>query len=472
MNSSQRAEPGFWRILATRVPAPVLWVTFALLIAQQILLWWLYYHGSDKQLVGDEFHYLTDARAILAGGPWHPSDIWPPAQALFIAAIALLGGDVVLHVQIVQSLLFLGCGLLIWHLWARLSGDPLAGALAAALFLLNPSDAAYAHYLWPEVPHLFVLLLALDLLLARAPGRIAAFGAGLLIGLALLFKSLLTGFWPLLLLCFVSWRPLRVRWVAAALFLAGLAVAVAPAIIAGHRNTGHWGIADSSAINLLIGLGDVARNDYIPGPSAAFFGDYLRSGESADERNAWAWREIDERLEETPPLAIVSEQLGRQYFRLFESKTLLLTQLPGQACAGYIGSYPPTSPVVMSVVRWSSHLAHAAMLFGFALGLCLQTDWRKPWLWIVLGLLGYQLALYLGLHVKARYLLPMVPIFCGFAANALVRLRPGANIPDASTPGASTDPLPRSRLAIGALLGAVLLGLAFAGPWIDGYCRG
>ncbi len=462
MNPLQPAAPGLREIFRSRRFVAGVFVALSLLVAQQMLLWWLYYHGPDKRLVGDEVHYLDSARAILAGGPWHASDIWPPAQGLLIAATAWFGGDVVLHVQFVQTLLFLGCGLLVARLWTRLGGDAMAGAIAAALFLLNPGNAAYAHYLWPEIPHLFVLLLAMDLLLPQAPRPLAAFGAGLLIGLALLFKSLLTGFWPLLLLCFVTWRPLRVRWTGAALFLTALAAVTAPALVAGHRNTGHWSIADSSAINLLIGLGDVARNDYIRGPSATYFGEYLRSGNTADERNAWAWREIDERLEQTPPLSLVSAQLGRQYFRLFESKSLLLTQLPGPACAGYISSYPPTPPTIVSVVRWSSHAAHAVMLLGFAFGLCLQRDWRKPWLWILLGLLGYQLALYLGLHVKARYLLPMVPIFCGFAANALVRLWPGNGIAS----------LPRSRLVIGAVLGALLLGLAFAGPWIDGYCRG
>jgi hypothetical protein len=432
----------------------------ALLLAQQVLLWWLYYHGAGKQLVGDELQYLDAAHAILAGGPWHASDIWPPAQALFIAAIAWFGGPVVLDVQFVQTLLFFGCGLLLWHLWARLSDNAWCGALAAALFLLNPGNAAYAQYLWPEIPHLFVLLLALDLLLARTPARLAAFCAGALIGLALLFKSLLTGFWPLFLLCFVGWRPLRIRWACAACFLVGLGIVTAPALVAGHRNTGHWRIADSSAINLLIGLGDVARNDYIPGPSATFFGAYIGSGHNADERDAWAWREIDERLREQPALDLLATQLGRQYFRLFESKTLLLTQLPGPACAGYISSYPPTPPAVVSLVRWSSHFAHAAMLLGFALGLCLHLRWRKPWTWILLGLLGYQLALYLGLHVKARYLLPMVPILCGFAADALVRLAAGAAA------------VPRTRIALGAVLGGLLLVLAFAGPWIDGYCRG
>ncbi len=440
-------------------------LAIALLVAQQALLWWLYYHGPGKQLVGDEAYYLNSARAILSGGAWHTSDIWPPGQMVFIAAIAWVASNVILGVQLAQTVMFLACGVLIWHLWSRLSGNNVVGILAGALFVLNPSNAAYAHYLWPEIPHLFALLLALDLLLPRPPGKLAAFAAGLFVGLAILFKSLLTAFWPIFLICFIVWRPLRVRWMAAALFLAGIAIMLTPALIAGHRNTGHWRIADSSSINLLIGLDDVARNDYVPGPSAPLFGEYERSGVTADARNAWAWRQIHERINQAQPLTLIADQLGRQYFRLFESKTLLLTQLPGPGCAGYLGSYPAIPPWIAATVRWSAHLAHAVMLAGFALGLCLQRHWRKPWLWLLLAMLGYQLALYLGLHVKARYLLPMVPVFCGFAAQAMVQLWPAR----------ATRELPKNfpafRLVLGSTLAALLLLLAFAGPWIDGYCR-
>ncbi len=456
----QRAGGEALPIATERRVVPAILVVGALLVVQQVLLWWLYYHGQDKQLVGDEVHYLAGARSILAGGPWDQSALWPPAQALFIAAILLLGKSV-LAVQIVQMLLFLGCGLLLWHLWSRLSGNATAGALAAALFLVNPSDAAYAQYLWPEIPHLFCLLLALDLLLARRPSRIAALGAGLSIGLALLFKSLLTGFWPVLLLCFVTWRPLKVRWSGAGLFVLGVAITIAPAVIAGHRDTGRWSIADSSAINLLIGLDDSARNDYIPGPSATLFAAYEASGSDAQQRDRWAWQQIRERLRNTPPLTLIGAQLDRQYFRLFESKTLLLTQLPGPRCAGYLGSYSPRPSWLVGIVRWSSHLGHALMLVGFAFGLCLRRNWREPWLWILFALLGYQLALYLGLHVQARYLLPMTPIFCGFAGDAVARLGPET----------SRVAVHRGALFVGAALAALLLWLAFAAPWIDGYCR-
>jgi 4-amino-4-deoxy-L-arabinose transferase-like glycosyltransferase len=462
MNSpAQGEEPN--RRLLPRIPRGVWLCMLAVcLIAQQAMLWWLYYQGGAKQLVGDEVRYWNTAHDILAGGPWHPSDLWPPAQPLFIASVLTLGGDSVLAVQIVQTLLFFGCALLVRDLWKRISGNSLAATIAAVLFVLAPSNAAYAHYLWPEATHLFVLLLALDLLLARAAGNVSAVAAGVCIGLALSFKSLLTGYWPLLFLCFVRrWWPVQVNWRPAALFAVALALTVTPAVLAGHRNTGHWAIADSSVINLLLGLGVPQRNDYISLGEWHPWEDYMSNGRTPDERNAWAWRQVDEKLQSEGVATVLWQQLGKQYFRLFESKTLLLTQLPGPACAGYLGAYRETPRWAALVVRWSSHLFHALILAGFAFGVCMQRNWRRVALWLLLALVGYQLAIYLGLLAISRYLLPITAIFCGFAGDALA-------LAYAAHPNTTTS---RTRLLAGALLASLLLVLAFAGPWIDGYCR-
>jgi hypothetical protein len=291
----------------------------------------------------------------------------------------------------------------------------------------------------------------------------ASIGAGVAVGAALLFKSLMTAFWPALLLCFVtSWRPLRVNAASAAAFVLALFVTIAPALIAGHRNSGHWRIADSSAINLLIGLRTPDRNDYIKFSGSNLFQDYMASGSDADERNAWARREIESDLRAQPLARTLWAQLSKQYFRLFESKTPLLTQLPGPACAGYLGAYPDTPRWLALTVRWSSHAFQALILAGFAFGLFLRRDWRRLGYGLLLTFVAYQLALYFGLLSIARYLLPMVPVFCGFAGDAIA----------AFAGGDRRDAFASWRIVAGALLAALLLWLAFAAPWIDGYCRG
>jgi hypothetical protein len=254
---------------------------------------------------------------------------------------------------------------------------------------------------------------------------------------------------------------LRANAAAAAAFVLALAVTVAPAVVAGHGNTGHWRIADSSAINLLIGLRVPDRNDSIMFPGWNLYQDYMASGTTADERNAWAWREIDADVRSQPLPQMMWTQFSKQYFRLFESKTPLLGQLPGPACAGYLGAYQETPRALALTVRWSSHLFQTLILAGFAFGLCMRRGWRHLGYWLLLGFVGYQLALYFGLLVVARYLLPFMPVLCGFAGDALAHVV-GQGKNTAATP---------VRLFAGALLASLLLWLAFAGPWLDAYCR-
>ena len=78
---------------------------------------------------------------------------------------------------------------------------------------------------------------------------------------------------------------------------------------------------------------------------------------------------------------------------------------------------------------------------------------------------AYQLALMLLVHVKARFLFPMMPFLCGFAGSFVAAsfARDDAGEAIALTP---------RRLAIGAAVAALLLFLAFAGPALDGLCAG
>lgn len=449
-------------LLAQR--AGVMWWIALIIIVfgiHQGALWWLYYHAGAKQLIGDEFHYFQTAHTILAGEAWHTSHIWPPGQQVLLATMFWLFGDTLVSIQVLQTLLFLGCGFLLWRLWHRLSGNAVAAGIAATLFILNPSTAAYSHYLWPEIPHLFALLLALNFLLPRPKTSLSVFLGGAAIGMALLFKSLLTPMWPLFLILFIQKKPIwQIQWRSSSLFLSGLLLITAPALIAGHRNTGHWSIADSSAFNILAGLNDRARNDYVDDPVGGLFQQYLNSGTNADQRNEWAKKEIKEKIEKSSISEILLQQVKRQYFRLFESKTLLLSQLPGPTCGGYLQAYQAVPAPVVSVMRWTSHFFHALTLAGFAIGLCLWRDWRKPWLWGALAFITYQLGLFSILHVKARYLLPMLPLFCGFAGEALAAgWRNNVNLT-----------LQVNRLMLAGGIATLLLFLAFAGSWLDGYC--
>jgi len=441
----------------------------ALFALSQALLWWAYYAHGAKPLIGDEAEYQRTALSILAGGAWMPSTIWPPLQPLLLAAVYFVTGPSVLAAQLLQTVLFILCGALLRDLWRRLGGSVAAANTAAALFLLNPATAAYAQWLWPEITHLLLLLAALCLL-ARAPARVPAFAAGVCIGLAILAKSLLSPFWPVFLLVFVRPERPRVLLQPALLFVVGIGLVTAPAIWHGWREYGKPMIADSSVYNLWVGLTDRWRSDYVLDMGGATLPQFLASAQTPQQRNALYLDKVRALVAERGAGSMIADQVGRQYFRLFSAKTPLLSQLPGPACSGHLSVYT-TSPWLTTTLTAASGVFHVLMLAAGAFGLA---GWRRrpnPLLAIVALFLAYQLALFLPIHVKARFLLPMLPFLCGFAGSFLAALR-ARGLAWHAQPSAATIALTPPRLAFGAVLAALLLFLAFAGPALDGLCAG
>ena len=436
-------------------------------LAGQALLWTAYYAGGGKPLIGDEQSYQEFALAILDGGAWMPSTIWPPLQSLFIAAIYAIAGVHIVVVQIVQTLLLVGCALMLRALWRRIGGSVAAANTAAVLFLLNPATAAYAHWLWPEIVHL-TLVLAAFCLLACVATRVRALVAGASVGLALLAKSLLSAFWPVFLIAFVRMRPIRLLAQPAVLFLTGLALVTAPALWHGWREYGKPMIADSSVYNLWVGLTDTYRSDYVGDMGGATLPAFIASAETPQQRNAIYMDKVRALVAERGIARIALDQVGRQYFRLFSAKTPLVSQLPGPACSGHLSVYR-TPEWLTRTLTWSNDAFHALILAAAAFGIACWRRRLDRLLWLIALYVGYQLALLCVVHVKARFLLPMMPFLCGFAGSFLVAIRERATSNDPPAPTLSLTP---PRIAVSALGAALLLFLAFAGPAIDGLCAG
>jgi hypothetical protein len=440
------------------------WLLAGCWLGLNALLLWIYYEPAMKTLVGDEFDYNQRALALLAGKPVLELFIWPPGQAWFIASVYAVFGAHVLAVQLVQIGLLALCAGLLVRLWRTLDGAR-AAWLGGALFLCNPGTLAYAHWLWPEVTHLACLLGALVLLLTvpRWP-RAAAFGAGLLIGLALLFKSLLGGFWPVFFLFFLRRGQHRLTYavVPAVAFAAGLLFATFPALWKGHLETGRPLIADSSLYNLHVGLLDSSRSDYIDEAGLPALTTFIESAPTPQQRNAVSLGKIRQLIAERGLASVIGEQLGTQYFRLFSAKTLLVSQLPGPACAGRLGAYANTT--LAPAVAGLAYLVHSLTLVLFAFGIALWRSWSRPLAAFAGIFLAYQLLLYLGLHVMERYLFQMLPLMCGFAGSFLAAIawrgEPTATL--AFTPW---------RCLLGSGLALLLLGLAWLGPVLDGNCQ-
>jgi hypothetical protein len=456
----------------TTTPAPAardpfrtwVWLVILAWAAMNAVLLWLYHDPTAKILIGDEFDYNRRALALLQGQPVIELFIWPPAQNAFIAVIYAIFGPDVLWVQCVQIVLLLLCAGMLARLWGTL--DRRAAALwAATLFLLNPSTLAYAHWLWPEVTHLVCLLGALVVLLTvpRWP-RAGAFVAGALIGLALLFKSLLGGLWPVFFLFFLRRRESGTGYavIPAMAFAAGLLVATGPTLWKGYVETGRPLIADSSVYNLQVGLRDTSRSDYIDEAGLPALTAFIDSASTPQQRNAASLQKVREIVAERGLLDVVVERLSTQYFRLFSAKTLLISQIPGPACAGRLGAYhdAPWTSVLIGVAE----ITHGLTLVLFAFGVCLWRRWREPLLLFFVVFLAYQLALYLGLHVMERYVFQMLPVMCAFGGSVIAAMFHRGQ----ASPCLAVSPL---RLVSGLILAVILLSLAWLGPVLDGQCQ-
>lgn len=436
------------------------------------MLAWAYYGAAAKVLVGDEASYQDRSLALLAGVYPTSSFIWPPGQDFFLAAINAIAGSGVLTVQLVQIVLLIVCAWLLVVIWRALDG-PRAAFFACALLLLNPSTLGYAWWLWPETEHLACLLGALALVALPGQRRLLrALLAGLLIGFALLLKSLLAAFWPVFLLFFVHRESSRWRIETRAIagFVLALGIAVAPAMLHGWQETGRPMIADSSIYNLYVGLSETSRSDYIQEADGPALAAFLSSAPTPQARNAIYTAHVRNLLAERGWFDTVKAQLGRQYFRLFSAKTLLVSQLPGAACAGRINAYAQTSMRVPLVAL--AYASHILLLVMAAFGIACWRRWRAPIAAFTLLLFGYQLALYLGLHIMERYIVPMLPFLAGFGGSFIAAtLRRADNEPDSSMTS-TTIALTPLRLALGTALAALLLFLAFGGPLLDRSCAG
>lgn len=487
-------------------------IAYVLLAAAALALYWW---PEAKFLAGDEGHYLHTAHAVLAGGDWFDSRlVWPPLQGLFIAAIQAVFGPSIVAVQLVQLLLLAGSALLLWRLLRALTGDAATAAWAGVLLAVNPLSVGFATYLWPEIVHLSLsLVLAWALFAAhRAAANplhhrqalLWAAVAGGSYGLCLLSKSLLAAFWPFLLLPLLALQGRRfakpgagaedragrdevaaeserrmapegpvagsglTRFMRIAVFAIAALLLTAPALHRGWQETGRPMIADSSWFNLWVGLTDRWRGDLVLDKTGLRLAEYLGSADDHAGRVAFAQGQVRTIVADQGLVATFAAQLSRQYFRLFDARTFVVAQLPGESCAGYLSRYRLQPGALAAAIDLTLRAWHLGLLVLFAFGLAAWRGWRRPWLWLVGAFVAYQLALLGLLHVKTRFLLPMLPVLCLFAGHAIARWQAQRSVTP-STSDATTIWSPE-RLATALLLAGALVALATLGPYLDRAC--
>jgi hypothetical protein len=417
-------------ILSTPAARRRFWLAVGLLaLGLQGALLWLEWRPQPRPLWGDEITYWDAALQLRAGQDPDLHLLWPPFYPRFLAALMPWSQGTRLAAQLVQIGLLAAAALCLRGLGRALfPGTAAAGAadIAAALLVLDPQVAAFTVYLWPELLHLALFLFAWWALATRAgrwPWLVAAGGA---LGLALLTKSLLVAFVPVLLAPLVLSGPPWQRLARPALVLGALMLVVLPTLVAHRARYGVAAIADSSLFNAWVGLNDRSRRSFVHEIVGDEYGLYLRSAPDPRGREALVRGKIAGLIEERGVWPLLRAQLGRQYFRLFHHDSFFTEQLPGGGIAavrGYGYVAPPTW-LAMALRIWAAAL-YGGVLIAAAFDLAVppapaEPGARRAGLVVAVLFVAYNLALFLVLHVMSRYRVQFMPVLDLAAGSTVV----------------------------------------------------
>jgi hypothetical protein len=185
---------------------------------------------------------------------------------------------------------------------------------------------------------------------------------------------------------------------------------IGPTILHNGREQGAYVISDSSRFNLWVGLNDHSRRNFDGSDTFEKYQQYEASGQTLSERNAAVTDWTLQLIRERGPVSILSSQLNRQYFRLFDRVSFLGDMLPGGAAPRDGRGYVSAPPWQARLLRRWSYGVYAAILILSVLGLTVTT-WRdRPWLKMTLLFVLYNLGIFLLLHVKTRYRIQFLPV--------------------------------------------------------------
>jgi hypothetical protein len=357
-------------------------------------------------------------------------------------------------VILVQTLLLFIAAAVFGDLVVRWTGRRTAGVAAFLMMAGFPPLAAYCHFLWPEVLHLVLAMVVLWVLVVRRESLPWLMLGGIALGLALLAKSLLGPFLPVLLVAAFWGDHGRLRWVRIGVFVAAVAVVIGPVIGLQYRRIGVPVIADSSAFNLWVGLNDRGVKSFEDPIVAKEYRDYCAGEGTFAERNARLIRRSRNLVRDRGLGAVLKTQVRRQYFRLFDKDCYLTEQIPGGAGFSQGSGYGAMGQTTAAVVRVVSYGAYALVLLTAPLGFLMWPWARGRWPRVLLLFLLYNLCLFLFLHVKSRYRIQLLPVFFLGSSGAVAWFESGLH--QGFHLGGS-----RVRLGVAALISALLMWLAF-----------
>lgn len=431
------------------------WSLAAVALLLNLGLLYFYYTPAPKRLIGDEGYYYRHALLIAQGQRVPYNLLWPPLYSELLGLLFSVFGPHRIVVQLVQIGLWLMSAWFFKEIVARVCSDAFVISCSAFFFLFSLELIAFSHYLWPETLHQFFWLLALWLLICRPHHCLTPVLAGAALGLALLTKSLLTLFIPVVALFVLPRRDeqirLKRRVVAAALMIGAILLVTVPVMVNNFIIRGEFVIANSSVFNLWVGLNDVEKVDYRNDIAGRERKKYMEAGSTLQARNLLYTAKIRGKIHQEGWSAVFVGQLRKQYFRLFDYQTFFTSQLAG----GGRQAYASQSQRLITILTLYSVLTYGVVLIAGAAGVCFLRSGLWEWPQCFRLFIVYNLLLFLFLHVKTRYVIQFLPILMFFASLTVYAL---TMVVRGAEPWPADVAVNKSRVICGITLG-VLMGI-------------
>lgn len=402
----------------------------------------------------DMLQYNELARNILAGKGyvWYgdiPTAFRPPLYPLFLAAIYFFAGPNVIAARVVQALLGSLLPVLVYVLAGRIFGDIRLARIAGWLVALYPTFWIYPLGLVTE--NLYVPLLALFVVLfvgslardrgaataphARADALATADPAtpnapggrpwgyllpGAILGLVILTRSVITLFAPFAALWIWMYSPgsRKVRLQRVAIFLLPIVLLTAPWSL---RNSLLYGepvfVESSLGLNLYIGYHPQSDGTF----SAPITAEILDEVHARERMDLAAEKDVD-RLGTEQAFAFIRADPARVPYLIVSKISYLLRFDVRGAMYFYTNDFLGPLPAPVIVLVATLLIVPAALLLLLAAAGMASAGWGPATRFV-----GLLIVYYVGIHAlilaEPRFLLPMVPLLCVFAARGLVSLR-------------------------------------------------
>jgi hypothetical protein len=409
------------------------WLLFIFLLAFALRLAWIAYADPDPGdgRVDDSLFYDFAAQMLAAGKGYihftgHPTAQWPPGYPLLLAAIYKLFGHSIILVKLLNAFAGATACILIYAIGAKVFSRSV-GFFAAVILAVFPSQIYYSTLVMTEAlsPALFAVLILLVLtwtIERENPSPLRLFLLGVLLGAAALMRAeiavLLLAVLLVWKLMIPSWREFARR---AALLVMGMVLVITPWTI---RNA----ISMHAFIPISSGVGHtlLAGHQKDPYNPQHFFPEVKYQREYADlpfpeqeikvEREAM--REGLEFMVSNPQyeFVLLFEKLYHLY--MSDSDALKWINIGPVMPSGERRVIIPDS----ATDKWSllANGYYYPVMATAALGVLLWFSVRdKKRLLLVLFVVGWTL-IHLAFIPDGRYHTSLIPIFCLWAAVALV----------------------------------------------------